>query len=406
VLRDAHGRVERVIEAQDATDEELAIEERNTGVYLVSAPLLREGLENIDAHNQQGELYITDVVGYAVAKGHVVEALWLRDGTECLGINTRAELANVASIMRERINARLMSSGVTLIDPDNTYIDADVQIGRDTIIEPGCHITGRSVIGEAVHIKAGCYIEDSRLDDRVIFGPFSHLRPNCHLMRGVKIGNFVEVKNSTIGEGSKSAHLTYIGDADVGAGVNFGCGSVVVNYDGYEKHRTVVGDEAFVGCNVNLLSPVEIEPKAFLAAGSTISQRVPTDALGVARARQRNIEGWVARKEGRAAPRSRSGAGSAVHANSGGTERVVAKPSAGSKPGGKKKVTNVKKKGTKKKAAKGRLAKKKATKKKATKKKVAKKGVAKKKVAKKKAAKKGTVKKKAVRRELAKKRRR
>jgi serine acetyltransferase len=225
-------------------------------------------------------------------------------------------------------------------------------------------------------------------------------------MRGVKIGNFVEVKNSTIGEGSKSAHLTYIGDADVGAGVNFGCGSVVVNYDGYEKHRTVVGDEAFVGCNVNLLSPVEIEPKAFLAAGSTISQRVPTDALGVARARQRNIEGWVARKEGRAAPRSRSGAGSAVHANSGGTERVAAKPSAGSKPGGKKKVTNVKKKGTKKKAAKGRPAKKKATKKKATKKKVAKKGVAKKKVAKKKAAKKGTVKKKAVRRELAKKRRR
>ena len=177
-----------------------------------------------------------------------------------------------------------------------------VEIGSDTVIEPGCCITGSTMIGSGVHIKANSYIEDSRLDDGVVFGPYSHLRPNSHLMDGVKIGNFVEVKNSTLGAGSKSAHLTYIGDADVGSDVNFGCGSVVVNYDGYVKSRSKVGDGAFIGCNVNLISPVQIEARAFLAAGSTISRDVSEDALAVARPRQRNIEGWVARKEGRPYP--------------------------------------------------------------------------------------------------------
>jgi bifunctional UDP-N-acetylglucosamine pyrophosphorylase/glucosamine-1-phosphate N-acetyltransferase len=300
VVRDAEGRVERIIEAQDATPEELAIEERNTGVYLVSSSLLWTGLANIKSHNRQGELYLTDVVGYAVQEGYRVEALWLEDAGECLGVNDREELAEAARIMRGRINSELMAHGVSLIDPATTYIDATVEIGNDTTIEPGCVITGQTVIGQGVHIKSGCYLEDSRLDDGVVFGPYSHLRPNSHLMAGVKIGNFVEVKNSTLGPGSKSAHLTYIGDATVGSDVNFGCGSVVVNYDGYEKHRTIVGDEVFVGCNANLIAPVEIEPKAFLAAGSTITKAVPRDALGVARARQVNLPGWVARKEGRA----------------------------------------------------------------------------------------------------------
>jgi bifunctional UDP-N-acetylglucosamine pyrophosphorylase/glucosamine-1-phosphate N-acetyltransferase len=299
VVRDAEGRVERIVEAQDASPEELALEERNTGVYLVSSELLWAGLGKIESGNNQGELYLTDVVGYAVETGHRVEALRIEDPDECLGINDRAQLAQANRAMRQRINEGWMAQGVTLLDPETTYIDATVEIGADTVIEPGCCITGATSIGSGVVIKANCYIEDSRLDDDVVFGPYSHLRPHSHLMDGVKIGNFVEVKNSTLGPGSKSAHLTYIGDADVGSDVNFGCGSVVVNYDGYAKSRSKVADGAFIGCNVNLISPVEIEARAFLAAGSTISQDVPEDALGVARARQRNIEGWVARKEGR-----------------------------------------------------------------------------------------------------------
>jgi len=303
VLRDAEGRVARIVEVQDASPEELAIAERNTGVYLVSSDLLWAGLHSIDSGNTQGELYITDVVGYAVEKGYRVESLWLEDANECLGINDRIELARATRLMQRRINEQLMAQGVTMLDPESTWIDATVEIGCDSIIEPGVKITGRSVLGRGVHVKAASYIEDSRLDDGVIFGPSSHLRPNCHLMAGVKIGNYVEIKNSTLGPGTKSAHLTYIGDADVGADVNFGCGSVIVNYDGYAKHRTRVGDAAFVGCNVNLLAPVEVAARSFTAAGSTISLDVPEDALGVARARQRNIEGWVARKEGRGAAR-------------------------------------------------------------------------------------------------------
>ncbi|MCS5635350.1 MAG: bifunctional UDP-N-acetylglucosamine diphosphorylase/glucosamine-1-phosphate N-acetyltransferase GlmU [Myxococcota bacterium] len=302
IVRDSNGRIERIVEAQDATPDELALEERNTGVYLFSSKLLWAGLGKIDTHNSQGELYLTDVVGYAVESGHPVEALRVEDSEECLGINDRSQLAQATRVMRKRINEELMAAGVTLVDPETTYIDAVVEIGADTVIEPGCCITGSTVIGSGVHVKANSYIEDSRLDDGVVFGPYSHLRPNSHLMDGVKIGNFVEVKNSTLGPGSKSAHLTYIGDADVGSDVNFGCGSVVVNYDGYVKSRSTVGDSAFIGCNVNLISPVEIQARAFLAAGSTISADVAEDALAVARARQRNIEGWVARKEGRPHP--------------------------------------------------------------------------------------------------------
>jgi bifunctional UDP-N-acetylglucosamine pyrophosphorylase/glucosamine-1-phosphate N-acetyltransferase len=341
VLRDAEGRVARIIEAQDASPEELAIEERNTGVYLISSDLLWAGLDGIDMHNAQGELYITDVVDYAVQKGYRVEALWLEDSDECLGINDRIELARATKLMQRRINEQLMVQGVTLLDPDTIWIDATVEIGQDSLIEPGVRITGQSVLGCGVHVKSGSYIEDSRLDAGVVFGPSSHLRPNCHLMAGVKIGNYVEIKNSTLGPGSKSAHLTYIGDADVGAAVNFGCGSVVVNYDGYEKHRTQVGDAAFVGCNANLIAPLFVAPHSFVAAGSTISLDVPQDALAVARARQRNVEGWVARKEGRAAPRV-----------SGATPRVAAAPvqtpATKRKPAGKKKAAAKKKTARKK----------------------------------------------------------
>jgi bifunctional UDP-N-acetylglucosamine pyrophosphorylase/glucosamine-1-phosphate N-acetyltransferase len=370
VVRDPAGRVAHIVEAQDASPEELAIEERNSGVYLLSASLLREGLAQLDDNNHQGELYLTDVVGYAVRKGLRVEALLLEDADACLGINDRADLALASAVMRRRIAERHMAAGVTLIDPERTYIDADVEIGRDSLIEPGCVIQGESVLGEGVHVKAHCTIESSRLDDDVVIGPCAHLRPGNHLMKGVKIGNFVELKNSVMGPGSKSAHLSYIGDADVGEDVNFGCGSIVVNYDGVAKHRTRVGDGAFIGCNANLISPVTLHPRAFVAAGSTISSDVPEEALAVGRAKQRNIAGWVARREGRSS-------GTSTGTSSG---RNSAETPAARKKGAAKKKTAAKKKGTAKKksaAKKKRAAKKKsAVKKKAV---VKRKGAARKK---------------------------
>jgi bifunctional UDP-N-acetylglucosamine pyrophosphorylase/glucosamine-1-phosphate N-acetyltransferase len=299
ILRDSVGRVARVIERQDATPEELAIRERNTGVYLLDAHLLRSCLARLDDRNAQGELYLTDVVGLSVAGGRRVSATSIPDASECLVINTREELADAVAVLRRRIASHWMEQGVTLVDPACTYIDVDVRIGRDTLIEPGCQISGDTVIGEGCHIKAYTTIESSRLADDVTVGPNSHLRPNSQLGRGVRIGNFVEIKNSVIGEETKAAHLTYIGDADVGARVNFGCGSVVVNFDGLAKYRTSVGDDVFIGCNVNLLSPVTIHDLTFLAAGSTINQEVPRGALAVARPKQRNVEGWMARREAR-----------------------------------------------------------------------------------------------------------
>jgi bifunctional UDP-N-acetylglucosamine pyrophosphorylase/glucosamine-1-phosphate N-acetyltransferase len=299
VLRGADGRIARIIEASDASPAELEIEERNTGVYLFGVELLREGLAALEPENEQGELYLTDVVAYAVEKGLRVEGLEIEDADECLGINTRKELADATRVMRRRIVDHLMDEGVSFVDPDAVYIDADVRIGCDSIIEPGVVISGNSVLGEGVHIKSGSVIEDSRIAANVTIGPSAHLRPGNTVGEGVKIGNFVELKNSTLGPGTKAAHLGYIGDADVGADVNFSCGAIVVNYDGVQKTRSTIGDGAFIGCNANLVSPVEIEPRAFVAAGSTITKNVPEEALAVARDRQRNIEGWVGRRDAR-----------------------------------------------------------------------------------------------------------
>lgn len=365
VARDAHGRVSRIIEAQDATPAELEIEERNTGVYLFSADLLRDGLASLRPDNAQGELYITDIVGFAVERGLRVEAVETPDPDECMGINNRAELADATAYLRRRIARRLMADGVTFVDPESVYIDADVTIGRDSIIEPGVVITGDSRLGEGVHVKAGCVIEDSRLEDDVTIGPSAHLRPGSRLGRGVKVGNYVEIKNSTLGAGSKAAHLGYIGDADVGEGVNFSCGAIVVNYDGYKKTRSTIGDGAFIGCNANLVSPVEIAPHGFVAAGSTITKDVPEDALAVARDRQRNIEGWVARKEGRAparTPRTRPAGTDVPQAGSASkpAKKRPARPKGAAKKRGAKRPSR--KKAARKKTAK-KTAKKKTTKK-------------------------------------------
>jgi len=296
VLRDDRGRVARIVEATDATPEQQTIRERNTGVYLLDAELCWKLLARVGDDNAQGEVYLTDIVELAVRDGLCVEAVALPGPEEALGVNTRAELVRAMELMRRRIANHWIDRGVTLVDPAATYIDADVEIGSDTRIDPGCMIQGTTRIGARVHLKAHCTIESSSIGDDVEMGPCAHLRPGCEIGPGSRIGNFVEVKNSVLGRGVKADHLSYIGDADVGDRASFGCGSVVVNYDGEKKHRTRIGARAFIGCNANLVAPLEIEPDSYVAAGSTITTRVPEGALAVARARQRNIEGWVDRR--------------------------------------------------------------------------------------------------------------
>ena len=296
VVRDASGRVSRIVEATDASPAELAIPERNTGVYLLGAELLWKMLAQVGDQNRQGEIYLTTIVEIAVREGLAVEAILVPDGDEAIGVNQRAELARAAGVVRDRKLNELMLAGVSIVDPAATWIDVDVEIGRDAVIEPGCVIQGATRIGERVHLKPGCMIESSEIGDDAVIGPNAHLRPGTRLGRKVRIGNFVEVKNSVLGEGVKADHLSYIGDADVGDGASFGCGSVVVNYDGVAKHRTRVGPRAFIGCNANLVAPLRIAEDAFVAAGSTITKDVPALSLAVARERQKNIEGWVQRR--------------------------------------------------------------------------------------------------------------
>jgi bifunctional UDP-N-acetylglucosamine pyrophosphorylase/glucosamine-1-phosphate N-acetyltransferase len=296
VVRGADGRVERIVELVDATAEEKKIREGNTGVYLVDADFLWKALEQVDDRNAQGELYLTDIVRIAVREGRKLDAFCLEDAGEALGINTRAELARASAVARRRVVERLMDDGVTFVDPDAVWLDADVRVARDTVIEPGVVITGPTRIGERCRIKAHTVIESSELADDVVVGPSAHLRPGSRLESGVRIGNYVEVKNSRLGAGVKADHLSYIGDADVGAGASFGCGAITVNYDWEHKHRTEVGEDAFVGCNANLIAPVKIGQRGYVAAGSTITDGVPDGALAVARERQRNVEGWADRK--------------------------------------------------------------------------------------------------------------
>jgi len=299
IVRDGEGRVTRIVEQTDATEEELAIEEGNTGVYLVDAKLLWQTLAKVGSANRQGEIYLTDIVELAIQDGHRVEALALEKPEESLGVNSRSELADAAAVLRRRILENHMANGVTIIDPEHTYIDMDVSIGRDSVIWPGCVITGPSQLGERVELKPHCMIEASVLGDDVQIGPMAHLRPGNRLGNKVKLGNFVEVKNSQLAEGVKAAHLSYIGDADVGAKSSFGCGSITVNYDWERKHRTTVGAGVNIGCNANLIAPIHLEDGAAVAAGSTLTEDVPPDALAVARAPQRNLKGWVKRRKER-----------------------------------------------------------------------------------------------------------
>jgi len=292
VVRGADGRVERVVEQTDATESELAIREGNTGVYLCDGALLASAIAELAPKNAQGELYLTDVVAIARKRGLAVEAIQLDDADEALGVNTRAELARAAAVQRRRNLAAHMANGVTFLDPENVYVDSDVEIGRDTQIDPGVVITGPTRIGEGVHVKAHCVVESSVLGDDVVIGPSAHLRPGSVLKSGVRIGNFVEVKNSVLGRGVKADHLAYIGDADVGEDSSFGCGAITVNYDWEKKHRTTVGERVRIGCNANLIAPVTLEDDSYVAAGTTVTHTVPTDAIALSGARQKNLEGW------------------------------------------------------------------------------------------------------------------
>ncbi len=309
IVRNKEGLVEKIVEHKDATEQELLIQEINTGTYCFDNKLLFDCLKNVSNENAQGEYYLPDVIEILKKQGEIISAYETPDFAETLGINDRVALSQAEMYMKRRINEQHMRNGVTIIDPENTYIHKDVQIGMDSYIYPGTTITGDTVIGSGCKIGPNTEIEnchigdntvirqsvshDSQIGSEVQIGPFAHIRPQSNIMDDVKIGNFVEIKKTTFGKGSKASHLSYLGDAVVGEGVNVGCGSITVNYDGKNKFLTKIEDGAFIGCNSNLVAPVTVGKGAYVAAGSTITKDVPGEALSVARARQVNKENYV-----------------------------------------------------------------------------------------------------------------
>lgn len=315
ILRDCEGHVKGIVEEKDANAAQKGICEINTGIYCMEAPLLFEALAGLTCDNAQGEYYLTDVLSKINEMGKFVGGVSTADSDMIMGINSRRQLAEAETIMRQRLLNKLMDQGVTIMDPASTFIEGTVEIGQDTIIYPFTWLEGAtkigtdSVIGPNVRLTNVLVGNDTHLQfvyghdcvvgSQVTVGPYVHLRPDTVISDEVKIGNFVEVKNSNIGHGSKLPHLSYIGDSDIGERVNMGCGSITVNYDGKKKHRTVVDDDAFVGCNSNLVAPVTVGAGAYVGAGSTVTKDVPPDDLGVARARQTNIKGWAAKYRNR-----------------------------------------------------------------------------------------------------------
>ncbi len=316
IVRDVSGSVGRIVEQKDASPEELAIREINTGIYCLESALLWEYIGRIRPDNPAGEYYLTDIVELLRAAGHRVDAVVHSDWREVLGINTRVELAEADRVLRERTNRRLMLDGVTIEKPETVTIDAQVRIGRDSVIGPFTQILGNTEIGEECRIGAGSIIEDSRLGDRVHIapftvmagsdladsaqaGPFARLRPGARLEADARVGNFVELKKTRLGAGSKAMHLAYLGDAVIGAKANIGAGTITCNYDGVKKHPTTIGDGVFVGSNSSLVAPVEIGAGSYVAAGSVITHGVPADALAIGRARQENKPEWARRRRER-----------------------------------------------------------------------------------------------------------
>lgn len=313
VVRGGDGAVQAIVEQKDCTAEQRTIREINAAIYLADPEFLRESVSQLTAANAQGEYYLTDIISYGVKKGLKIGTSKLNDPDAALGANSRAELSVLEAKRRAARNWAIMESGVTLEDPSTTYIDEDVEIGNESYIGAGTRLKGRTVIGagaridgnslildstlgERVHVKLSCVIAESELGSGIEVGPFAHLRPGTKLADEVRIGNFVETKKAVVGVGSKVNHLSYIGDANVGAGTNIGAGVITCNYDGVHKHQTTIGEGCFVGTNSSLVAPVTIGDGAFIGAGSVITKEVPAGALGLGRAKQSNLEGWVERR--------------------------------------------------------------------------------------------------------------
>ena len=312
ILRDPDGGLQCIVEQKDASEEEKLVREVNAGMYCVDAAFLRETLPKISNENAQHEYYLTDLVELAVSAGQKTAAFCVDDPEEIMGVNNRVQLAAAAKVMQRRINRGHMMNGVTILDPERTYIEDGVRIGRDTEIWPGTVLRGDTEIGSGVMIGTDCILENAVIADgadvqkSVILdssvgkdssvGPFAYIRPGTSIGQDCKVGDFVEFKNADFGDGSKASHLAYIGDADVGTDCNIGCGVIFANYDGKNKHRTVVGDRVFVGSNSNLVAPVTVHDDAFIAAGTTVTKEAPSGSLIVGRSPDKSLEGWVERK--------------------------------------------------------------------------------------------------------------
>jgi bifunctional UDP-N-acetylglucosamine pyrophosphorylase/glucosamine-1-phosphate N-acetyltransferase len=307
-------RIERIVEERDASPFERAIREINTGVYAFDLEPLFDALREIASQNDQGEYYLTDLVAVYRGRHLPVETLTVEDPAEVRGINSRSELAEAGTVMRGQKNDALMAAGVTLVDPATTYVDADVSIGQDSVLHPNVYLEGTTKIGARCTIHSGvrlinatlgddvtvnnyCVVTDSSIADGARIGPFAHLRPGNDVRPRAQVGNFVELKKTVLGEGSKANHLAYLGDATIGSKVNVGAGTITCNYDGVAKHQTVIEDGVFVGSDSQLVAPVRVGQGAYIAAGSSIVEDVPAGALAVARARQTNKEGWAHRKK-------------------------------------------------------------------------------------------------------------
>lgn len=310
---EADNAVQKIIEDKDASPDERAVREINVGTYVVDGRFLFPALDRLDPRNAQGEYYLTDIVQMAVERGQTVAALRLKAMDEGLGINSRAQLAQAERVIRQRIREQWLDAGVTMRDPSTTWIDADVTIGCDTILFPGVTLEGRTVIGEETVVHAGtritdcvignkvevldhCVLRGSSIGDEAHVGPFVHLRPGVSVGRMAKVGNFVEMKKAVLGEGAKANHLSYLGDATIGKHVNIGAGTITCNYDGMRKHQTVIGDDVFVGSDTQLVAPVTIGSGAVIAAGTTVTQDVPANALAITRVMQVNRADWAAKR--------------------------------------------------------------------------------------------------------------
>ncbi len=313
VVRKSETGVGAIVEESQLTDEQRDINEINSSIYCFTLDKLWPALAQVKPNNKHREVYLTDAIAILASKGETVLAQVAPDPREVLGCNTRVDLAEVDRIFREWKRNALMNSGVTIQLPDTVLIDPDVTAGEDTVIEPAVHLLGRTKIGAGCIIRAGsvlsdailgdavvvephCVIANSRLDDRVTVGPFARLRAENHLKAGVHIGNFVELKKTTMGEGTKAGHLSYLGDAKIGTKANIGAGTITCNYDGFHKHPTTIGNRVFIGSDSALVAPVRVGDGAYIAAGSTITDNVPAEALGIARGRQVTKPGWAAKK--------------------------------------------------------------------------------------------------------------